>query len=121
MAFYNIIRSACCYTTPENMQEGAFLTDYSTLKSKQCALMLSNLDYSNTVTILATSTFKLSILMDCLLLVAKSTQLIIQKLLYALKQTAASFKNIEKDFWHPLRLAVTNVLFDLLNDFYSLE
>ena len=34
----------------------------------------------------------------------------------ALKQTAASFKNIEKDFWHPLRLAVTNVLFDLLND-----
>lgn len=68
------------------------------------------------MTILATGTFKLTILKDCLLLGAKRTQLTIQKLPYALKQTAATFKNIEKDFLHPLWLAVTNVLFDLLND-----
>ena len=126
--YYNIVRSACCYSSSipstaslnnsmENNlnMDSLLLTDSSSLKSKQCALMLSNLDYSNAITILAAKTFKLTILKDCLLLGAKRTQLTIQKLPAALKQAAATF-NIEKDFIHPLWLASTNLLFDLLND-----
>lgn len=135
--YYNIVRSACCYATPTTSQNAAvflgpnssatpnttnsdIICDSSSLKSKQCALMLSNLDFSNASQILTAKHFKLSILKDCILLGAHRTQLDIQKLPSALKKAAQSSNlNFEKDFMHPLWLASTSFLFELLNDLCS--
>ncbi len=75
--------------------------------------MLSSLDYSNALTILTSPKFKLTILKDCLLLGAKQTQITIEKLPFTFKQ--AGF-NIENDFMHPMWLAGTHLLFDLLSN-----
>jgi hypothetical protein len=135
--YYNIVRSACCYATPttsqnavvflgpnssaaQNTTNSDIICDSSSLKSKQCALMLSNLDFSNASQILTAKHFKLSILKDCILLGAHRTQLDIQKLPSALKKAAQSSNlNFEKDFMHPLWLASTSFLFELLNDLCS--
>lgn len=120
--YYNIVRSACCYSTNSNASSkqvddlNAPLVDNASLKSKQCALILSNLDYENAMSIVSAADFKLSILKDCILLGAKRTQLTIQKLPSALKQAVASH-NLQKDFMHQLWLASTNLLFGLLNEF----
>lgn len=63
--YYNIVRSACCMSSNENP---SILNDNSTIKSKQCTIMLSSLDYSNAITIMTAPNFKLTILKDCLLL-----------------------------------------------------
>ena len=77
--------------------------------------MLSYLDYSNVASILTSKHFKLNILKECLLLGAHQTQLDIEKLPSALKKAATSNDtNIQKDFMHPLWLASTQFLFDLL-------
>jgi hypothetical protein len=77
--------------------------------------MLSYLDYSNVTSILASKNFKLNILKDCILLGAHQTQLDIQKLPSALKKAATSNDvNFQKDFMHPLWLASSQFLFDLL-------
>jgi hypothetical protein len=89
------------------------------LKSKQCALILSNLDYENLMSILSANHFKLTILKDCILLGAKRTQSAIQKLPSVLKKAATNM-NIQKDFMHQLWLASTNLLFNILNDFCSI-
>ncbi len=122
--YYNLVRSACCYSAVSNSNSKQVddlntpLVDNTSLKSKQCALILSNLDYENAMSIFSANDFKLSILKDCILLGAKRTQLTIQKLPSALKQAATSHKlNIQKDFMHPMWLASTNLLFDLLKQF----
>jgi len=114
--YYNIVRSACSYTPVDQILSQAdspLLGDNSSLKSKQSALMLSSLDYSNAISILASPNFKLTILKDCLLLGAKQTQITIEKLPFTFKQAGFNF---EKDFMHPMWLAATRLLFDLLSD-----
>ena len=63
--YYNIVRSACCHSSSESAN---ILSDHSAIKSKQCTLMLSSLDYSNAISIITAPNFKLTILKDCLLL-----------------------------------------------------
>ena len=109
--YYNIVRSACCFASSEN----TLIPNNVSLKSRQCALMLANLDYSNAISILGSKDFKISILKDCLLLGAQRTQSSIQKLPSALKHASAN-SVFEKDFMHPLWLAGSNLLFDILND-----
>lgn len=119
--YYNIVNSACSYstqttTTTTTNSPNDLITDSSSLKSKQCALMLSNLDLSNILSILSGKQFKLNILRECILLSAHRTQLDIQKLPSALKQAAMSGNNLslQNDFMHPLWLASSQCLFDLL-------
>ena len=81
------------------------------LKSKQCALMLANLDYANIASIVECPLFRLSILRDCLLLGAQRTQLDIDKLPDAGLRRAASQPATNKDFMHPLWLAASQALF----------
>ena len=93
------------------------ISDTNSLKPRQCALMLSYLDHSNVTSILTDKNFKLNILKDCLLLGAQQTQLDIQKLPSALKKAAISNDlNFQQDFMHPLWLASTQFLFDLLQN-----
>jgi hypothetical protein len=92
--FYNMVRSACCYVvdslpTPladnelerkqsfeKRITANDLILDSSSLKSKQCALMLSNLDFSNLMSILQADGFKLSLIKDCILLGAQRFVLI---------------------------------------------
>lgn len=116
--YYNIVRSACCSSVNNSVASTeSLISDNSYLKSKQCALMLSNLDYSNCLSILNVKGFKLNILNDCLLLGALRSQSSIEKLPSALKKAATSNNfNIQMDFMHPLWLASTSFLFSLLNN-----
>ena len=126
--FYNMVRSACCYSTEsygrklsnssssnDMITPNDLILDSSSLKSKQCALMLSNLDYTNLMSIFQANQFKLNILKDCILLGAQRSQTDIEKLPLALKKAS----NLQNDFLHPLWLATTQNMFKLLNQFCS--
>ncbi len=102
-------------TVNSNGSPTDLLSDTNSLKPRQCALMLSYLDFSNAASILTSKNFKLNVLKDCMLLGAHQTQLDIQKLPSALKKAATSNDvNFQKDFMHPLWLASSQFLFDLL-------
>jgi hypothetical protein len=123
--YYNIVSSACSSSsTNTNTNDNEELItssgggDNSSLKPKQCALMLSNLDTANIMSILASKRFRLGILRECILLGAHRTQIDISKLPSVLKQAATSGTNLslQNDFMHPLWLASTQYLFAFLKD-----
>lgn len=125
--YYNIVNSACSYSTPADnitttttdlATTTATTTNSALLKSKQCALMLSNLDFSNIMSILSSRQFRLSILRECILLGAHRTQVDILKLPEVLKQAATSGANLslQNDFLHPLWIASSQCLFNLLKE-----
>lgn len=106
--YYNIVNSACS-------SDVVLDTTSLCLKPKQCALMLSSLDLANIISVMSNRRFRLNILRECILLGAHRTQLDILKLPSVLKQ-AAMMQN--DDFMHPLWLASTNSLFNLLKEIY---
>jgi hypothetical protein len=113
--FYNMVRSACSYGSASDLSDNIVnLPSSSFLKSKQCALMLSNLDYSNILSIMQDKKFRLSILKDCLLLSAHKTQLLWEKLPGVFRNQ--SLDQIQNDFIHPLWSASVKVFFELLAD-----
>lgn len=127
--YYNIVNSACSYSNSNGSSDGTTTNessvlatmDNSSLKSKQCALMLSNLDFSNIMSILSSKMFRLSILRECLLLGAHRTQVDILKLPEVLKQAATNGTNLslQNDFMHPLWVASSQCLFNLLKELAS--
>lgn len=121
--YYNIVNSACSYSSESggsgsSSSELAIADQSSLLKSKQCALMLSNLDFSNIMSILSSKSFRLSILRECVLLGAHRTQVDILKLPEVLRQAATSGANLslQNDFMHPLWVASSQCLFNLLKE-----
>lgn len=104
--FYNIVRSSCCYASSSDL-----INDLSRLKSKQCALILANLDQPNCESIFYDKSFKLNILKECLILSCFKTENSIEKLPSALKQA----KNILTDFIHPLWTVSSQFLFSILS------
>jgi hypothetical protein len=107
--FYNIVRSACCHQAEQNDE---LISEASSLKSKQYALMLSNLDGTNCFSILSDKNFKLNILSECLKLGAKKSHSNIENMPLLLKNNL----NVQKDFIHPLWLSSNRLMFNLLND-----
>lgn len=125
--YYNIVNSACSYSSGSggagttggcSSSDLAIADQSSLLKSKQCALMLSNLDFSNIMSILSSKSFRLSILRECVLLGAHRTQVDILKLPEVLRQAATSGANLslQNDFMHPLWVASSQCLFNLLKE-----
>ena len=114
--FYNMVRSACTYSNNNNKNSSLLqiASHFSFLKSKQCALMLSNLDLSNTFSILSDQHFRVGILKDCLLLGAHNTQLVWERLPSVFRHQ--SLNHVQNDFIHSLWLAGTRFLFELLAD-----
>jgi hypothetical protein len=110
--FYNMVRSACSINS-NNMVS----TTNQNLKSKQCALMLSNLDKQNILSILQDKTFNLSILKECLVLGAHKSQFLLDKLPKLIRNSRlTNLEHLQADFMHPLWIAATNFLFASLKD-----
>jgi hypothetical protein len=119
--YYNIVSSVCSNHQNNKPDDISLNVQSIVLKSKQCALMLSNLDGENIGSILSNKDFKLTILKDCLLLGAQRTEHSIQRLPSTLKRQAfINNLSIENDFQHPLWTASTNYLFNTLNDICKL-
>lgn len=120
--YYNIVSSACSHTSEcddgSGTNETTTIADSSSLKPKQCALMLANLDLANIMSILSGKRFRLCVLRECILLGAHRTQIDILKLPAVLKQAATSGTNLSllNDFMHPIWLASSQCLFNLLKE-----
>jgi hypothetical protein len=128
--YYNIVRSACSHSSAGYGQESGgagdssgqelLINDNIQLKSKQCALILANLDLANLASVLSSKNFKIGILKECLLLGANRTQSSIERLPAALKRALASnADDLAMDFMHPLWVASEGLLFEALGDLCS--
>lgn len=135
--FYNMVRSACCSTIQISSMSSTSTTGTVTvsgnshplsntvaqtpatstaaastfLNSKQCALMLSNLDSANILSIMQDKQFRIGLLKDCLLLGAHKTQQVIDKL-PGVFRTTQSLNTIQSDFIHPLWSSGVKFLFE---------
>jgi hypothetical protein len=117
--FYNMVRSACSYNSTAmgssaTTNGGVAMPASFLLKSRQCALMLSSLDYANVLSILQDKQLRLSVLKDCMLLGAHKTQLVWERLPSVFRNQ--SLHKVAADFIHPLWSASVKFFFELCGE-----